>query len=167
MVSICNRRNKCIQHPSELADDELYYPWHLQNKQCYQNISDDSLLKRASDRREDKKTPETIESYADYYEHKLPNIHIQREYFMATMEGVRKPRINYLKDSLIMSKKESIVSSVQPGYFPIEVLHYAPLNQPDLDLITKLPSILVRMSQLHYIEQLRKLLADNIQSYSV
>ena len=167
MGSICNRKNKCIQNPSELTDDELYYPSHLSDKQYYQIISDDSLSKRASDRWEHKKVLETIESYADYFEHKIPGIHIRRDWLMATIKGVRKPRINYLKNSPKLTKKESSVLSTKPDYFPIELLHYAPLNQTDLELIYKLPSVLVRISQLYYIEQLRKLLADNIQCYSV
>jgi hypothetical protein len=167
MASICDRKNKLIQNPSELNDYELYYPSHSSDKQFYMNISDNSLLKRASHLWEHKRPVETIECYADYFEYKVPGIHIQRDYLLATMKTFRKPRINYLNNSLLRKEKESTISSTKPEYYPIEVLRYAPLNQTDFELISKLPSILARISQLYYIEQMRKLLADNIQSYTV
>ncbi|CAF5021702.1 unnamed protein product, partial [Rotaria sp. Silwood1] len=58
-------------------------------------------------------------------------------------------------------------SESQPVYYPIEFLCYAPLNKVDLEIIYKLPSILVRISQLYRIERLRKLFADNIKYYSL
>ncbi|CAF5164790.1 unnamed protein product, partial [Rotaria magnacalcarata] len=47
------------------------------------------------------------------------------------------------------------------------LLHYAPVNQADLKLSYKLPSILVRLTQLHWIEQLRRLFASKLQIYSL
>ncbi|CAF1273759.1 unnamed protein product [Rotaria sordida] len=168
MMTICDRKNKFIQNLSELNDNELYYPSYPSKKQLYTNIPDVSLLKRVTDKWEYKKRLETIESYADYYEHKVPNIHIQRDLSMATMKSFRKPRINYLKDSPLKKEKETnSLIITQYSYYPIEVLHYGPLNQTDFELFFKLPSILVRISQLYYIEQLRKLLADKIRSYSL
>ncbi|CAF4697295.1 unnamed protein product [Rotaria sp. Silwood1] len=168
MATICNRKNKSILNPSELNDNELYYPWHSSKKQLYTNISDVSLLKRVTDKWGHKKPLDTIKNYADYFEYKVPNIYIQRDRLMATMRTFRKPKINYLKDSPSKKEKESNSSIIiQNNYYPIEVLFYGPLNQADFELIIKLPSILVRISQLYYIEQLRKLLADNIQSYSL
>ncbi|CAF4312506.1 unnamed protein product [Rotaria sp. Silwood2] len=168
MMKICDRKNKFVQDSSELNDNELYYPLHLSKKQLYTNISDVSLLKRVVDKWEHKRPLETTESYVDYFEHKVPNIHIQRDRFMATMKTFRKPRINYLKDSPLKKEKEqNSLIITQNCYYPIEVLCYAPLNQTDFELFFILPSILVRISQLYYIEQLRKLLADNIQSYSL
>ena len=55
MIAICNRENKSVQTYSELADNELYYPSHLSNRSIYMNISDRSLLKRASYMFESKK----------------------------------------------------------------------------------------------------------------
>jgi len=51
--------------------------------------------------------------------------------------------------------------------YPIGVHYYAPLDQTDFELISKLSSILVRILQLSGIEQLKQLLPDNIQPYSV
>jgi hypothetical protein len=170
MVSICDRKNKLIKNPSELSDQEVYRRLDSQDKQFYMNISDDSLLKRASDQMENKrKLAETIKSYADHFEYKMQGIQIQRNFLMATMKIFKKPRINYLKDSSSKAdiEEESASSPTKVGHYPIEVLRYAPLNQVDFDLIYKLPTILARISQLYYIEQFRKLLATNIQSYLV
>src|SRR5262245_12079076 len=98
MASICDRKNKLIQNPSELNDQEVYCSLNAADKQFYMNISDDSLSKRASDLWKHKKPLETIESYADYFEYKIPDIHIQRDFPMATMRNFKKPRINYFKN---------------------------------------------------------------------
>jgi hypothetical protein len=139
----------------------------LAKKQFYTNISDVSLLKRAGDQWEHKRPSDTVESYADYFEYIVPSINIQRNLQMATMKDFRKLRRNYLTDSLLKKEKESNTPLTKPVYYPIELLRYAPLNQADFELIYKLPSILVRLSQLYHIEQLRKLLAESIQSYRV
>jgi len=165
MASICARKDQLIQNPSELDDQEVYYSPHSIDKQFYINISDVFLLKQSSDRCTYKRPLKTIESYADYYEHKIPNIRIERDLVMSTMKPAGKPRINYLKDSI--AKKESRPSSTKLDYFPVEVLRYAPLNQTDFELIYKLPSIFIRISQLYRIVQLGKRFADNIQSCSV
>ncbi|CAF3584226.1 unnamed protein product [Rotaria socialis] len=167
MTIICNRKNKSLQSEAELSDQELYYLSYSSSKEIYMNVADISQLKQITDRWEFKKPQENIETYADYFEHKIPNIHIQRNRRMATMKIFHKPRINYLKNGLLRNEKYSNNLTIQSYYYPIEVLRYAALNQTDLELIFKLPSILVRISQLHYIEQLRKLLADHIQSYSL
>jgi hypothetical protein len=161
MATICYRKNKC---PSELNDNELYSISYLSEKQFFMTVSDEFPLKRAGDKWEHKKLLETIESYADHFEYKVPGIKIQRDLPMAVVKDFRKLRINYLKDSPLKKDKEV---TIKTDYYPVEVLRYAPLNQTDLQLIYKLPSILVRISQLYYIEQLRRLLATNIQSYSV
>ncbi|CAF3577169.1 unnamed protein product [Adineta steineri] len=167
MEIIYNRKVKKIQDYNELNDTELYCAYHHENKQYFVNISDNSLIKRASDLWDMKKKSEDIKTYADYFEHLVPNIHINRNTFLATMKGIRKPKINYLKQTVINPKDEANDPSKKPIYFPIEVLHYAPLNQYDFELIYKLPTILIRISQLYRIERLRKLFADNIQSYSL
>ncbi|CAF4974288.1 unnamed protein product, partial [Rotaria socialis] len=168
MAIICNRRNKQVQSHAELVDDELYYPSHLQDKRFCMNVSDPSLLKRASDSWDQKKSSENIKTYADYFENKYPNILVRRDEFLATMKGVKKARINYLNEISTNNRKENKndSESSEPIYYPIEVLRYAPLNQVDFELIYKLPSILVRISQLYRIERLRKLFADKIQYYS-
>jgi hypothetical protein len=167
ITKICDREKKLIQHPSELNDNELYYPPHLLGKQFYMNISDASLSKRASDQWEHKRRVEGIQTYADNFEYTVRGIRIQRDFLMATMKDFRKPRINYLKDSVSKKEKDLNTSLAKPVYYPIELLCYAPLNQTDFELIYKLPSILVRISQLYRIERLRKLFADNIKYYSV
>lgn len=167
MRKICDRKNKSVKSYSELNDIELYYASHLPEKRFYVNISDTSLLKRASDPWTQKKSLENVKTYADYFEYKVPYIHIKHDSFLATMKGMKKARINYLKDASIETKKETNKSEQEFFYYPIELLRYAPLNQTDFKLIYKLPSILVRISQLYRIEKLRKLFADNIQCYSV
>ena len=65
-------------------------------------------------------------------------------------------------------QQDAILSSNQTiYYYPVELLHYAPLNQSDFILIYKLPNILIRLVQLYHIERLRKLFAENIQCYRV
>ncbi|CAF3463043.1 unnamed protein product [Rotaria sp. Silwood1] len=167
MKIICNRKNKIIQNNSELNDTELYYPSHLPDKRLYMHISDKSLLKQASAPWDQKILSENIKTYADYFEYKVPNVHIRRDINLVTMRGVKKTRINYLKETFINIDKEITDSESQPVYYPIEFLCYAPLNKVDLEIIYKLPSILVRISQLYRIERLRKLFADNIKYYSL
>ena len=167
MATICNRKNKLIQNPAELSDEEVYIRLDSTDKNLYVNISDVSFRKQASDPWKHKKSVETIESYADHFEYKTPGLRIRRDFPMATMKDFKKPKKNYLTDFQSKKDKQSNVPSNKLDYFPIEVLRYASLNQTDSQLIYKLPSILVRISQLYYIEQFRKLLADNIQCYSV
>jgi len=167
MTIICNRKNQSVQNHSELNDNELYWPFHLSKKQLYANVSDRSLLKRASDEWDHKKKSENIKTYADYFEYNEPTISIRRDLYLATMKGIKRPKINYLKESSKSTKEETIDLLEGHNYYPIEYLRYAPLNRKDLELIYKLPSILVRISQLYRIEKLRKLFADNIKCYSV
>jgi hypothetical protein len=85
----------------------------------------------------------------------------------AAMKRMKKPDENCLKDFPPTTIKNTNTSSTTLDYFPVEVLRYAPLNQADLQLIYKLPSILARISQLYDIEQLMHLLATKIPSYPV
>ncbi len=170
MLSICNRLNKPVEHLSHLSDTELYVAWHLSYKPLYIKMPGVSMPKRTSDPWKHKKKLDTIKTYADYFQDKVPNCSIQRDSLMAEMKAVNKPRINYLYQSLSDTKtnENHIVStSDQHVYYPIELLHYAPVNQSDLQLLYKLPSILVRITQLYYTEQLRRLFASSINSYSV
>ncbi|CAF4363360.1 unnamed protein product [Rotaria sp. Silwood2] len=128
--------------------------------------------KRTSDLWVYKTKSETIKTYADYFENKLPHISIDRDSLMATMKPTRNPRINYLYQVPTTKKNANKNPTTdlildQPVYYPIELLHYAPVNQADLKLFYKLPSILVRLTQLYWIEQLRILFASNIQTYSL
>jgi len=125
-------------------------------------------LKRTGDKCEHKKEMENIETYADYFQRKVPNTPIAKDCLMGTMKPFKRPRRNYLTDSMSKKDKESTIPSNRPpDYYPIELLRYYSLNQTDIQLIYKLPSILVRVQQLFYIEQLRILLANNLQSYPV
>ncbi|CAF5122413.1 unnamed protein product [Rotaria magnacalcarata] len=134
-------------------------------------MPDTAPSKRTSDLWVHKTKSEAIKTYADYFEKKLPNISIRRDALMATMKAVSYPRINYLNE-VSTGKKENKNSTndnilSQLVYYPIELLHYAPVNQADLKLSYKLPSILVRLTQLHWIEQLRRLFASKLQIYSL
>ncbi|CAF4349805.1 unnamed protein product, partial [Adineta steineri] len=83
---------------------------------------------------------------------------------MATLKDFKKPKINYLK---ISTPKDDKQSTYKPSYYPVEILRYAPLNQIDFQLISKLQNILTRITQLYYIEQLKQLLINNIQPNTV
>ncbi|CAF3393836.1 unnamed protein product [Rotaria socialis] len=170
MLSICNRLNKSVEHQSPLSMSELYVAWHLPHKPLYTIMPDTAPSKRTSDLWAHKMKSEAIKTYADYFEKKLPNISIRRDALMATMKAVSYPRINYLNE-VSTGKKENKNSTndyilSQLVYYPIELLHYAPVNQADMKLFYKLPSILVRLTQLHWIEQLRRLFASELQIYS-
>lgn len=170
MLSICNRLNKPVEHLSHLSDTELYVAWHLSCKPLYIKMPGVSMPKRTSDPWKHKKKLDTIETYADYFQDKIPNCSIQRDSLMAEMKVVNRPRINYLYELSLTTKKKEIhivPTSGQSVYYPIELLHYAPVNQSDLQLFYKLPSILVRITHLYYTEQLRRLFASSINSYSV
>ena len=168
MSIICSRKDTIVQNHSELNDNELYCPSHFPDKRFYMNISDHSLLKRASDEynHKNKEVP-NIKTYADYFESKVPHVRIRRDSYLATMKGVKKPRINYLKEFSQNKKEETNDLEKEAVYYPIELLRYAPLNSKDFESIYRLPSVLIRISQLYRIERLRKLFADNINCYSV
>ncbi|CAF3595254.1 unnamed protein product [Rotaria sordida] len=156
MLNICHRHKKSIEHPLYLSDTELYTVWYLPTKPLVIFLSNVSRIKRALDRRT------TSQTYADYYEEIIPNIYINKDLIMGSMKMINKRKIILNKhEDLIISSDQTIY------YYPIELLHYAPLNQSDLILISKFPSILVRLVQLHHIEQLRKLFAKNIQCYNL
>jgi hypothetical protein len=89
---------------------------------------------------------------------KLPRVSIQH---------IEKPNIDYLKKSSSSNNKKQKTTSPKIEACSIGALHHAPLNQTDLELIYKLPSALVRISQLYHIEQLKKLLADHNHPTSV
>lgn len=154
MLTICNRHKKPVKHPSDLSTTELYTVWHLPMKSFFIYQSNISQLKRASDRKTNTQT------YADYYENIIPNIN--KDFMMGSMKVINKLKLSLNKQD------DGIVSSDQTiYYYPIELLHYAPLNQSDFQLISKLPMILVRLVQLYHIERLRKFFAENIQCYPV
>ncbi|CAF1053013.1 unnamed protein product [Adineta ricciae] len=166
MASICQRKDKPVLNPSELNEQELYYISYISERQYFQYISDRSLLKQPTDPRKFKKSEEKEESYAEYFEKKVFGLKINRNFPLAAMMDFRKPRINYLNKFDEKRIKESLNG---PSHFAIEVLRYAPLNREDYDLIYKLPSVLVRLSQLQHIEQLRCLLtfsSSRIQTIS-
>jgi hypothetical protein len=170
MASICARKTNIIHDPAELSDQEVYKRLDSQDRTFYVHNSDPSLMKRASDPWEHKrKLAENINTYADHFEYKKKDIQIRRDFSMATMSTFKKQRINYLTDSPSKEdvEEQSDSSSPEFQYYPIEVLRYAPLNQMDFDLLYKLPSILPRISQLSYIEQLRQQLVTNIQAHWV
>ena len=177
---MCNRKKQLVRNPAELNDEEVYISLNHTEKEFFVDISDQSPPKRASDLLEFKeepssnsgqykrKLPDNVETYADYHEYKRPDIHIKRDFLMAAVQSFKKPRTNYLRDSLEIDREKRVTSIVTKAiYFPIEILRYAPLNQRDFELIYKLPTILIRICQLTYIEQLRKLFTENIPSHLV
>ncbi|CAF1126055.1 unnamed protein product [Adineta steineri] len=169
MLSICNRLNKPVEDYSQLSDDELYTAQHLSQKLFYMKMPNGCSSKRTSDPWEHKKKIETIKTYADYFQEKVPDVNIHRDALMVEVKGISKPRINYLYSSPSDKKNDSTsTSSNQPSvYYPIELLHYAPFNIADMQFFHKLPSILVRITQLYYIEQLRTLFATHVKNYSL
>ena len=156
MRDICHRHKKPIEHPVFLSDTELYTVWYLPTKPLFIYLSNTSQIKRASDRRTNTQT------YADYYQKLIPNVHIEKDFLMGSMKKINKKKIelNKQEDSIILSDQ-------QIYYYPIELLHYASLDQSDFDLISKLPTILLRIVQLYHIERLRKLFTENLQCYIV
>ena len=130
-------------------------------------MSDASLLKRPSDPWPHKKDADHIRTYADFFAYKLGIGDCRRDTYLATMKGVRKQRINYLQETPRGSKEETTGTSSEVNHFAIECLRYAPLNGTDMDLFYRLPSLLVRVAQLSRIEQLRRLLADELRCYKV
>lgn len=169
MASICGRRDRPVRESSELLTDELYCTSHLTNQSLFVHLSDHSLRKRASDRCDFKVDGVRVETYADYFETKYPSVRVRRDAFLATMKGFRKARLNYLHDTTRNSDtaEEAKTAVSDPVYFPIEVLRYAPMNRFDWQWIHRLPSLLLRISQLYHVERLRKKLAEKIQCYSV
>jgi hypothetical protein len=171
MLSICNRLNQAVESHSCLSDSELYVAWHLPHKPFYVKMPDVSSFKRTSDPWKHKKKSDAIQTYADYFQDKVPTVQIQRDALMAEMKAVSKPRINYLCQSPSDTNTSEISTTLPINqsvyYYPIELLHYAPVNRADLQLFHKLPSILVRITQLYYTERLRLLFASNVQNYSV
>jgi hypothetical protein len=167
MSSISNRLNKSIEDYSQLSDDELYIAKHLSHKIFYRKNAEVVSTKRISDLWEHKRKSEMIKTYADYFKDKCPDIHFHQDSLMAQMKSIKKPRIDYLYPSTSGVKNSTTTSATQIFYFPIEFLRYAPLNIVDLQLLQKLPSILVRITQLYYIEQLRILFSTHLNNYSV
>jgi hypothetical protein len=156
MLNICHRHKKPIEHPSNLSLTELYTVWYLPTKSYFIYLSNTTQIKRASDRKT------TTQTYADYYHELIPNISIKKDSIMGSMKAINKIKISLNKS------EDPILSSDQTVYYyPIELLHYAPLNQSDFRLISKLPTILVRIVQLYHIERLRKFFEENIQCYPV
>jgi hypothetical protein len=169
MSSISRRRDRSVRDISELSTEELYYTSHLTSRFLFVHLSDHSLRKRVSDQCGFKVNGVPVDSYADYFESKYSSVRLRRDAFLATMKGFRKARVNYLHDT--NRKTETSEQAKAPGsdpvYFPLELLRYAPMNRFDWQWIHRLPSLLLRVSQLYYVERLRKKLAENIQFYSV
>ncbi|CAF1172745.1 unnamed protein product [Adineta ricciae] len=164
METICRRKNHPVQNFAELNESELYTTCHLEENTHYIYISDRSLLKKVSDPCDKKAGSEYVHTYADYFKNKVPDVPIRRDSYLATMKGIREPRINYLKETPVAdeSKKSSMPQYV---YYPIELLRYAPLNRRDFEMIYQFPSLIVRVLQLYRVERLRRLFAENIGTY--
>ncbi|CAF1465863.1 unnamed protein product [Adineta steineri] len=150
ITSILNRKNEVIHHPSQLNNEELYVSSESRPKQFYKYHSIGSSSKRKHDEFNTENLRNSTISYDNYLK--------------AQMERVKKQKTDYLKINVLKKNKES---TCIPTSYPVEVLRYAPLNQLDFQLITKLPPILTRIKQLYYIEQLKQLLINNIQPNTI
>lgn len=164
MATICNRRTKSLRDPSELDEKELYY---ATPREYLLYVSDPSLSKKASDAWEHKKLVDTIKTYADHFEYKNEGLRVRRDFRMGTMKVTKRPRLNYLKVPPALNRKEIIALNQAETYYPIEVLRYASVNRADFDLIHKLPSVLLRLTQLYHVQRLQQLLGENIRCYAV
>ena len=71
-----------------------------------------------------------------------------------TMKRIEKPHISHLRE-IIPNTNNTLTFDC----LPTNVLRYAALNKKDLQLISKLPSILTRVIQLSHVSQLRQRLA--------
>ena len=164
MATICSRRDKSLQSPSELDEKELYY---ATPREYLVYVGHPSLSKKASDAWEHKKSVDTIKTYADHFEYKNAGLRVRRDFQMGTMKVTKRPRLNYLKVPPALNRKETIALNQTETYYPIEVLRYASLNRADFDLIHKLPSVLLRLTQLYHAQRLQQLFGENIRCYSV
>ena len=156
MSEICRRYQQPVEHPALLSDTELYTVWNLSAKPLFISLSNGVPSKRASDRKTNS------ESYADFYTKLVPNVHIRGELMMGSMRMVVRGKVgwNLEEDSIKLSDQRTV-------YYPIELLHYAPLNRNDFQLFWKLPPILVRIVQIYHLEKLRRSFADKLHIYSV
>ena len=168
MTSICNRLNKPVTRLADLSEAELYVAWHISNKSVYMFKPNIGPQKKTSDLFEHSNKSVTAQTYAEYYREKLPDVQIHPDSPMGTMKAVRHSRTNYLQASTDGKAKTKVSSNVivdKPVYYPIELLHHAPADQADSKLFSMLPSILVRLTQLHRIEKLRQRL--QMEQYTV
>lgn len=152
MSQICGRKTRPIRQFSNLSTDEVYRSCHLSSGQFFIFDSDVQLRKRVNDRCLFKSG-----TFAEYFLSTQPEISFERDGFLATLKGIRQPRINFLWVDSTLEKREKDETK-EPTYLPIEYLRYAPLNQNDWKIIYRLPSLLCRVVQLYRIEKLRKLL---------
>ncbi|CAF4133941.1 unnamed protein product, partial [Adineta steineri] len=151
ITSILNRKYELIHHPFQLNNEELYISSKSRTKQYYKYLSiADTPKKRKLNQFNNENFPKIDRNHDAYPQ--------------AQMELVKKPNINYLKFYALENKN---VSANTPSYHSVEDLCYAPLNQKDLQLICRLPSIFTRIKQLYYIEQLRQFLTGGIRPYSL
>lgn len=156
MSEICQRYRKPVEHPALLSDTELYTVWYLSAKPLFISLSNGVPSKRASDRKANS------ESYAEFYTKLVPNVHIREERMMSSMKMVVRGKVGWnLEEDPIKLSDQRIF------YYPIELLHYAPLNRNDFQLFSKLPPVLVRIVQIYHLEKLRRTFAEKLQIYSV
>ena len=145
----------------------MYRARHLDQHSFFIYTDNPQLKKKLTDLADFKTNSDAQQTYADYFRSKKVKIPFEPTGFLATMKAMRKARINYFVETTQTMKQETNESNGQNQYFPIEFLAYAPMNQADFDTIHRLPSLLVRISQLHRVEKLRLLLAENVQSCAV
>ena len=141
MSSICDREDKPIDQLLELNDQELYIRTDPPDKQF--------LYRRVN-----------ILSSPEIPSRRKKNGVIEVEQF-------KKPTLDYLKKSMSTSNKKQRTQSSTTQNCEMKYLRYAPLNQIDLELISKLPSALYRIVQLHNVEELMNLLAPIMLTTSV
>lgn len=150
MSQICERKLRSIRQFSDLSTDEVYRSCHLSSGQFFTFDSNVQIRKRVNDQCLFKSG-----TFAEYFLSNQPDISFRHDGFLATLKGIRQPRINFLwtDSSLEKHEKDERKDII---YLPIEYLRYAPLNQNDWKIIYRLPSLLCRIVQLYRIEKLRK-----------
>ena len=102
----------------------------------------------------------SLAKYRQRYEYCGHELSSEKQIEQFQFQPTKKLTTNYLR-------KTSRLTVDTPNPRPIHVfeinhLRYAPLNKKDLELFTKLPSILARISQLNGIVLLREKIADSI-----
>ena len=136
MDSIVKRKNKIIGDPAKISDREIYFRSNFDYEHHqYFTVANAWFSNPPSD---GQKNP------------------------MIELETFEKPSMDYLKSSELSTNKKQKTQSTNRTYCGIGKLRYAPLNQIDFQLISKLPSILVRLLQVHQMEKLRHQLARNV-----
>lgn len=134
MESIRKRKRKKIEHSFQLNQLDIYTHWHAKYQKYYEYRDHEPSSKTVFS------SGKRIEKFA--------------------FQPIKQLNTNYLKKTSQLTVNRSNFGPTH--FFEINHLRYAPLNKKDLELFTKLPSILARISQLNGIVLLREKIANFI-----